>query len=70
MRKVFCSLIFLLSISNCFAQYFDPFEGRRPIFTLIQTDPWLMVMGSDTPMVCLYDDGTLIYFINENKPNI
>ena len=28
----------------------DPFKGPMPIAVLIQTDPWLMVIGSDLPM--------------------
>jgi hypothetical protein len=39
----------------------DPFKGPQPIAVLIQTDPWLMVIGSDTPMLTIYDDGQVIY---------
>jgi len=28
---------------------------------MMQTDPWLMVIGSDTPIVAIYEDGLLIY---------
>jgi hypothetical protein len=48
----------------------DPFKGPKPIAVLIQTDPWLDVIGSDTPMVAVYDDGRVIYLRNEKgKPH-
>ena len=39
----------------------DPYAGPRPIAVLIQANPWLNVIGSDTPMVAIYDDGQVIY---------
>jgi hypothetical protein len=39
---------------------FDPFVGPRPVLVWIQTDVWAPVIGADTPMVSLYEDGTLI----------
>lgn len=36
-------------------------EGPRAIAVLLTTDPWLMVIGSDTPQFALYDDGKVIY---------
>lgn len=35
-----------------------------PLLILLQTDPGLMVIGSDSPKVALYEDGTLIYVRN------
>ena len=43
----------------------DPFKGPKPIAVLIQTDPWLEVIGSDTPMVVIYDDGQVLYLKRE-----
>src|SRR5688572_20111031 len=44
----------------------DPFEGPQPIAVLIQSNPWAMVLGSDTPRVVLYEDGTII-FVKESE---
>lgn len=61
-------LIFLLlpAASLARAAEFNPFAGPKPVAVLLETDPWAMVIGSDTPRVALYDDGTLLY-IHENK---
>jgi hypothetical protein len=32
-----------------------------PIVVMLARDPWLMVIGSDSPAFALYDDGTVIY---------
>lgn len=45
----------------------DPFKGPKPIAVLIQTDPWLMVIGSDTPMVTIYDNGQIVYLKREKE---
>ena len=44
---------------------YNPFKGPKPIAILIQTNPWLMVIGSDVPRVALYEDGQLIYLVKE-----
>ena len=41
-------------------------DDLKPIIVLIERDPWLMVIGSDSPTFALYSDGTLIYF-NKGK---
>jgi len=45
----------------------DPFKGPKPIAVLIQTDPWLMVIGSDTPMVTIYENGQIVYLKREKE---
>ncbi len=40
---------------------FEPFAGPRPLAVLIQTDPWAMVLGADTPRVAVYEDGEVIF---------
>lgn len=32
----------------------------KPVLYLFERDPWLMVIGSDSPIFCLYDDGSVI----------
>jgi hypothetical protein len=39
----------------------------EPLFVLIEYNPWLMVIGSDSPTFALYDDGTLIYWKKEGR---
>ena len=52
----------LLSIAgNLPAADFKPFDGPGPVVVLIQTNPWAMVVGADTPRVAAYADGTVIY---------
>lgn len=33
----------------------------QPLIVLVETDPWLMAIGSDSPRFALYDDGLVIY---------
>lgn len=42
------------------AEAFDPFQGPRPLVVVQVTDPWIMVVGSDTPIFALYEDGQVI----------
>jgi hypothetical protein len=41
---------------------FQPYLGPKPVLVWIQSNPWLMVLGSDTPRVVLYEDGDLVFF--------
>lgn len=54
-------LLTAAAMSPAVAAEFRPFEGPKPIAVLIQTDPWAMVMGADTPIFALYENGDLIY---------
>ncbi len=56
----------VLICKTAYALDIDPFKGPKPIAVLVQTDPWLMVIGSDIPRVVLYDDGQVI-FLKEDK---
>jgi hypothetical protein len=49
----------LTSVSR--AADFDPFQGPKPIAVFIQSDPWAMVIGSDTPRVAIYENGDVIF---------
>lgn len=40
---------------------FDPFAGPKPVAVFIEQNPWLMVIGSDTPRVTVYDNGDVIF---------
>lgn len=58
-----CALLFFLfiCIPNVKADEFRPFDGPRPLAVMIETNPWLMVIGSDTPSFVLYEDGQVIF---------
>jgi hypothetical protein len=38
-----------------------PEAARQPVIVLVEHNPWLMVIGSDSPTFALYDDGLVIY---------
>lgn len=38
-----------------------PAPDARPVAVLITYDPWAMVIGSDSPSIVVYDDGTIIF---------
>jgi len=59
--KYFVTLLISLASLGVFSAEFDPFAGTKPIAVLIQSDPWAMVMGADTPHVAVYEDGTVIF---------
>src|SRR5690242_4175058 len=65
MKRLLC-LSALAFVFSAPAAKFDPFEGPQPIAVLIQSNPWAMVLGSDTPRVVLYEDGTII-FVKESE---
>lgn len=37
----------------------------HPLIVMLTSDPWLMVIGSDSPTFALYSDGTAIFRTNE-----
>ncbi len=36
-------------------------KGPEPVLVVSELNPWLTVIGSDSPMFAIYDDGQLIY---------
>jgi hypothetical protein len=50
-----------LSASTSLAADFKPFDGPKPVAVLIQSDPWAMVVGADTPRVAIYEGGEVIF---------
>lgn len=66
-KPLLAALILLLICASVHALEIEPFKGPKPVAVLIQTDPWLMVIGSDTPMVTIYDDGQVIYLKREKE---
>jgi hypothetical protein len=66
MNRLIAVLFFLGSLSLHSAE-FSPFDGPKPIAVLIQTDPWAMVIGADTPRAAVYEDGTVIFLKKSNR---
>ncbi len=61
MRRLFVAIIpLLLSVLVLYAQGEDKKYGK-PVIVLIERNPWLMVIGSDTPTFVLYEKGQVIY---------
>jgi hypothetical protein len=70
MKAVFLVLGLILS-TGASAAAVDPFQGPQPIAVLLETNPWLMVVGSDTPRVVIYADGQVVYVRQEkNQPAV
>lgn len=61
MRTPLAFLAALCLMAICKATTFDPLQGPKPIAVLIQSDPWLTVMGSDMPRVAIYENGEVIF---------
>ena len=65
MTKILAILSFVLICTPVHALDIDPFKGPKPIAVLIESNPWLHAIGSDTPMVAIYDDGQVVYLKRE-----
>ena len=61
MRRLFPIVLLATSVAG-FANDFRPFDGPKPIVVLIESNPWAMVMGSDTPQYLLYDTREALFF--------
>jgi hypothetical protein len=53
-------LTLLLLASPAFAK-FEPWAGPKPVAVFTEFNPWLMVIGSDTPRVVVYENGDVIF---------
>lgn len=61
MPAAFALLVSLCTTNLCTAADFNPFDGPKPILVFIQTDPWAMVIGSDSPRVAVYENGDVVF---------
>lgn len=57
----------LLAALPVAAREFNPFEGPKPLVVMLVSDPWIWVIGSDTPKFVLYDDGQVIQLVKESE---
>lgn len=60
MKKSLLAIVFAFLCGSSFGQTFNENYGS-PIVVLYETDPWLMVIGSDVPIFALYENGQIIY---------
>lgn len=60
MLRLFFAFFFVCQLSFAFAQHYNEKYGQ-PVVVLIETNPWLMVIGSDVPSFALYENGQIIY---------
>lgn len=59
MRYLFAALVLFAGTAS--SAEFDPHKGPAPVLVLMTNDPWAQVIGSDTPRLAAYEDGTVIY---------
>lgn len=60
-RVLSAAVAWLAMAMPALADDLKPFEGPKPIAVMMTTNPWLMVIGSDTPNFVLYEDGQVVY---------
>lgn len=61
MRRLLGFALSLWMAAASAATDFDPFAGPRPLAVFIQSDPWAMVIGADTPRVAIYGNGVAVF---------
>lgn len=66
MKKYIVGLLLLIITNHSFGQEWNE-EYGQPIVVLVETNPWLMVIGSDVPTFALYENGQIIYKKVVNK---
>lgn len=58
--KYLLALLVLCRFTSSWGQHFNATYGQ-PVVVLYETNPWLMVEGSDVPSFALYENGQIIY---------
>lgn len=66
MKIYIIGIIFLFLSNYSYGQEWNEKYGQ-PIIVLVETNPWLMVIGSDVPTFALYENGQIIYKKLVNK---
>src|SRR5690349_10682085 len=59
-RLALALLMLSLPASPAMAK-FEPFAGPKPLAVFTEINPWLMVIGSDTPRVAVYENGDVVF---------
>ncbi|QEM10837.1 hypothetical protein [Mucilaginibacter rubeus] len=60
MKKTILFALFVLLTPSAFSQNYKS-EYGYPVLALIETNPWMMVIGSDVPSFVLYKNGQILY---------
>lgn len=60
MKTIFFVIASLILSFNLYSQEWNEKYGW-PVVSLIETNPWLMVIGSDVPTIAIYEHGDIIY---------
>jgi hypothetical protein len=61
MMRLALALFALMLFASPATAKFDPFAGPKPIAVFTEINPWLMVIGSDTPRVAVYENGDVVF---------
>jgi len=54
--------IIAIAIVLCSGLFSIAYAGEKPLILIFERNPWLMVVGSDSPVFVLYESGTVIYW--------
>ncbi|WP_373395804.1 hypothetical protein V8V91_14650 [Algoriphagus halophilus] len=60
MRKIIIGFLLIFTISYSYSQEWNEDFGA-PVVVLVETNPWLMVIGSDVPTIAIYESGNIVY---------
>jgi len=61
MKRLTLILMICIIPSYGFTQQQWDKEYGKPLVILIETNPWLMVIGSDVPTIVIYESGNVVY---------
>lgn len=64
-KAAICLWLLMFFLAPCAAHSpatrFDPYAGPRPLAVFIETEPQLLVAGSDMPRVAVYENGDIVF---------
>ncbi|QQY81565.1 hypothetical protein JJL45_11590 [Tamlana sp. s12] len=66
MRKIIIGFLLIFTTSYSYSQEWNEDFGA-PVVVLVETNPWLMVIGSDVPTIAIYESGNIVYKRIEKK---
>ena len=61
MKKILLLLVLVVGLISTTSAQQSSQEWGQPLLVLTETNPWLMVIGSDVPSFALYEGGQIIY---------
>lgn len=60
LKKIIIPFLLIFTATFSFSQEYNE-EFGSPVIVLIETNPWLMVIGSDVPTIAIYESGNVVY---------